>query len=200
MGSGTAAARTFDLKVVSKTGPEVTFTSINKEEHDPIENYLTSKKVRTKNEMVDRDLLGTAAADDSDDDEMQSVASDGSERPKPRAMDDDDESEEGMWAPEQCSEIAFYKIISAFIIQMRTLKHQHQMEGLLLKATPKFPIGCPSLAEILPSPKGLRKRKAKRPRMARARHPRSPSLRRKTRRKPRMGPLRRNRKRALTSV
>ncbi|KAB5595908.1 Structure-specific recognition protein 1 [Ceratobasidium theobromae] len=94
MGSGTAAARTFDLKIISKTGPEVTFTSINKEEHDPIENYLTSKKVRTKNEMVDQDLLGTAAVDDSDDDEMQSVASEGSERPKPRAMDDDDDESE----------------------------------------------------------------------------------------------------------
>ncbi|KAG9123826.1 FACT complex subunit [Ceratobasidium sp. 392] len=93
MGSGTAAARTFDLRIVSKTGPEVTFTSINKEEHDPIENYLTSKKVRTKNEMADLDILGVAAAADSDDDEMQSVASEGSERPKPRAMDDDDESE-----------------------------------------------------------------------------------------------------------
>ncbi|CAE6458340.1 unnamed protein product [Rhizoctonia solani] len=94
MGSGTASARTFDLKVVSKTGPEVTFTSINKEEHDPIENYLTSKKVRTKNEMADLDLLGTAVGPDSDDDEMQSVASDGSERPKPRAMDSDDDSAE----------------------------------------------------------------------------------------------------------
>ncbi|KAJ1303350.1 hypothetical protein OPQ81_011545 [Rhizoctonia solani] len=93
MGSGTASARTFDLKVVSKTGPEVTFTSINKEEHDPIENYLTSKKVRTKNEMADPDLLGVVAGADSDDDEMQSVASDGSERPKPRAMDSDDDSE-----------------------------------------------------------------------------------------------------------
>ncbi|KEP54311.1 FACT complex subunit POB3 [Rhizoctonia solani 123E] len=92
MGSGTA--RTFDLKIVSKTGPEVTFTSINKEEHDPIENYLTSKKVRTKNEMADLDLLGTAVGPDSDDDEMQSVASDGSERPKPRAMDSDDDSAE----------------------------------------------------------------------------------------------------------
>ncbi|KAF8754913.1 FACT complex subunit SSRP1 [Rhizoctonia solani] len=85
-GSGTSSARTFDLKVISKTGPEVTFTSINKEEHDPIENYLTSKK------MADPDLLG-AVVEDSDDDEMQSVASDGSERPKPRAMDSDDESE-----------------------------------------------------------------------------------------------------------
>ncbi|KAH7336961.1 FACT complex subunit POB3 [Rhizoctonia solani] len=94
MGSGTASARTFDLKVVSKTGPEVTFTSINKEEHDPIENYLTSKKVRTKNEMADLDLLGAAVGGDSDDDEMQSVASDGSERPKPRAMDSDDDSAE----------------------------------------------------------------------------------------------------------
>ncbi|CAE6427699.1 unnamed protein product [Rhizoctonia solani] len=92
MGSGTASARTFDIKVVSKTGPEVTFTSINKEEHDPIENYLTSKKVRTKNEMAEPDLLGAAIGGDSDDDEMQSVASDGSERPKPRVVDSDDES------------------------------------------------------------------------------------------------------------
>ncbi|QRW20212.1 structure-specific recognition protein 1 [Rhizoctonia solani] len=81
MGSGTSSARTFDLKVISKTGPEVTFTSINKEEHDPIENYLTSKK-----------CAKIAVVEDSDD-EMQSVASDGSERPKPRAMDSDDESE-----------------------------------------------------------------------------------------------------------
>ncbi|KDN45386.1 hypothetical protein RSAG8_04973, partial [Rhizoctonia solani AG-8 WAC10335] len=72
MGSGTASARTFDLKVVSKTGPEV----------------------RTKNEMADLDLLGTAVEVDSDDDEMQSVASDGSERPKPRAMNSDDDSAE----------------------------------------------------------------------------------------------------------
>lgn len=97
MGSGTAAARTFDLRIVSKSGPEVTFTSINKEEHDPIENYLTSKKVRTKNEMADLDLIGAVAAVDSDDDEMQSVASDGSERPKPRAVDEDDESELGAY-------------------------------------------------------------------------------------------------------
>ena len=93
MGSGTAAARTFDLKIVSKTGPEVTFTSINKEEHEVTEAYLKEKKVKVKNEMMEGELiLGV----DDDDEEMQSVASSGEEAPKPRlGMDDDEDSEEG---------------------------------------------------------------------------------------------------------
>jgi structure-specific recognition protein 1 len=96
-GMGASAARTFDLKVVTKSSPEYTFTSINKEEHEAIENFLKAKKVRVKNEMMqDVDLAAAAAImDDDDDDEMQSVASSGEEAPRPRAGGDDDESEEG---------------------------------------------------------------------------------------------------------
>ncbi|KAG1745880.1 structure-specific recognition protein-domain-containing protein [Suillus paluster] len=90
---GATAARTFDLKIVTKGGPEYTFTSINKEEHEPVEAYLKDKKVKLKNEMVpDVDML--AAGGDSSDEEMQSVASSGDEAPKPRLGGDDEDSEE----------------------------------------------------------------------------------------------------------
>jgi structure-specific recognition protein 1 len=96
-GMGASAVRTFDLKVVTKSAPEYTFTSINKEEHEAIEGFLRAKKVRVKNEMMqDVDMLAAAVALDDDDDEMQSVASDGEDVPRPRAGGDDDEdSEEG---------------------------------------------------------------------------------------------------------
>ncbi|KAF9077522.1 structure-specific recognition protein-domain-containing protein [Rhodocollybia butyracea] len=74
---GAAAARTFDLKIVTKSGPEYTFSSINKEEHEPTESYFKDKKVRIKNEMVpDADLLMAAVGDDDED--MASIDSDDS--------------------------------------------------------------------------------------------------------------------------
>ncbi|KAF8551700.1 SSrecog-domain-containing protein [Imleria badia] len=91
---GASAARTFDLKIVTKSGPEYTFTSINKEEHEPVETFLKDKKVKIKNEMVpDVDMMMAAGGGDSDE-EMQSVASSGDERPKPRVGGDEDDSEE----------------------------------------------------------------------------------------------------------
>ncbi|KIM41048.1 hypothetical protein M413DRAFT_72548 [Hebeloma cylindrosporum] len=106
--SGTSAAaaagRTFDLKVVSKTGPEHTFTSINKEEHEVTEVFLRDKKVRVKNEMVpDADLLLAAVVDDDDDEEMSVVSDDSAgksrkSKSKPAGNSggggDDDSSEE----------------------------------------------------------------------------------------------------------
>lgn len=95
LGAGIATARTFDMQIVTKSGPEYTFTSINKEEHEPTDAYLKDKKVRVKNEMVpDGDLLLAAAGADSDE-EMQSVASDDDEEPRVRRTgDDDDDSED----------------------------------------------------------------------------------------------------------
>ena len=94
---GAAASRTFDLKIVTKSGPEHTFSSINKEDHEAVETFLKEKKIRVKNEMVvDADLLAAAAGDDDDDEDMQSVLSsdDGAAKPKPKVRLDDDDSEE----------------------------------------------------------------------------------------------------------
>ncbi|PCH39916.1 SSrecog-domain-containing protein [Wolfiporia cocos MD-104 SS10] len=90
-GLGATAARTFDLKIVTKSGPEYTFTSINKEEHEGTEAYLREKKVKVKNEMMEGELI---LGPDDEDEEMQSVASDGEEVPKPRLGVDDEDSED----------------------------------------------------------------------------------------------------------
>ena len=102
-GAGASTGRTFDLKIVTKSGPEHNFTSINRDEHEITETYLKDKKVRVKNEMVpDADLLLAAVAgdDDDDDDDMQSVITD-SDRGKsaskkvPRKDEDDSSEEDG---------------------------------------------------------------------------------------------------------
>ncbi|EIN12861.1 SSrecog-domain-containing protein [Punctularia strigosozonata HHB-11173 SS5] len=94
-GMGATAARTFDLKIVTKSGPEYTFTAINKDEHEPTEAFLKDKKVRVKNEMMqDVDMLLGPPGVDDEDEEMQSVASSDEEAPKPRLGGDDDDSEE----------------------------------------------------------------------------------------------------------
>jgi len=99
-GATGAAGRTFDLKVITKSGPEHTFTSINKSEHEVTEAYLRDKKVKVKNEMVpDADLLLAAVDDDDDDEEMASISSDDDSRgkgrdknaPKVRNLDDSEE-------------------------------------------------------------------------------------------------------------
>ena len=99
-GAGASTGHTFDLKIVTKSGPEHNFTSINRDDHEITETYLKDKKVRVKNEMVpDADLLLAAVADNDDnDDDMQSITSSDSNHGKsgqkkvPRK--DDDSSEE----------------------------------------------------------------------------------------------------------
>ncbi|KAJ2912135.1 hypothetical protein MD484_g8279, partial [Candolleomyces efflorescens] len=97
---GAAASRTFDFKIVTKSGPEYNFTSINKEEHEVTEAYLKDKKVRVKNEMVpDAELLlASAGVDaDDDDDDMSVVSTDeeGGRRARvSRTGGDDEDSEE----------------------------------------------------------------------------------------------------------
>jgi structure-specific recognition protein 1 len=97
------AGRTFDLKIVTKSGPEYTFTSINKEEHESTEAYLKDKKIKIKNEMVpDADLLMAVAGvddedddDDDDDEDMRSVDGSGDDVPRVQKGADDEDSEEG---------------------------------------------------------------------------------------------------------
>ncbi|KAL5524359.1 POB3 [Sanghuangporus sanghuang] len=92
VGGPMATSRTFDLVIVTKSGPEHTFSSINKEEHENLEGYLKGKKLRVKSTMAED--LAAPALDDDEDEEMQSVVSSGDEVPRPRLGGDDDDSEE----------------------------------------------------------------------------------------------------------
>ena len=87
------SARTFDMKVLAKGGQETTFSSINKEEHELIETFLHSKKLRIKNEM-NEELLIAAQLDDSDE-EMESPSEDEDIPKRTARPDNDDDSEEG---------------------------------------------------------------------------------------------------------
>jgi structure-specific recognition protein 1 len=83
------------LTIETKSGHSHTFNAVNKEEHEAMDGYLKSKKVRVTNQMAD-DVLNDLIGDD-DDEEMQSVASSGSEEPTVRrgADVDDEDSEDG---------------------------------------------------------------------------------------------------------
>lgn len=88
-----ASARTFDLKIQSKDA-EITFSSINKEEHELVESFLKSKKLRVKNEINDDMLTGAVAELEDSDEDMDSAESSEAEQPsKSHAADAD--SEEG---------------------------------------------------------------------------------------------------------
>ncbi|WWD22603.1 FACT complex subunit POB3 [Kwoniella shandongensis] len=103
VGGGIASARTFDMRVVSKTdAADHVFSAISKEEVTPISTFLQSKNVRLKNEMEEAvmDIDGPLS---DDDEEMESIASEDEERGKKdkgkkvakKAVDDDeDESED----------------------------------------------------------------------------------------------------------
>jgi len=102
-GLGATAGRTFDLKIITKSGPEHYFTSVNKEEHESVDAYLKDKKVKIKTENVPdvEMMLAVGAGDypdeDDEDDEMRSVDSGGDHQRKtnkPSQRDDDDDSEE----------------------------------------------------------------------------------------------------------
>ena len=87
------AARTFDIEIRTESASDYTLTSLNKEEYEVVNAYLQEKKVKTKNEMMQGEII---MGPDDDDEEMQSVASSGEEVPKPRrGGDDDDDSEDG---------------------------------------------------------------------------------------------------------
>ncbi|KAG9035886.1 FACT complex subunit [Tulasnella sp. JGI-2019a] len=98
VGGGMTSARTFDIRIVTKSGAmtEVTFTSINKEEFDPVEEFLKAKKLRTKNEINDGDVLMAATAlDDESDEDMGGSDNDSDAKPAKKIMNgEDDDSEE----------------------------------------------------------------------------------------------------------
>lgn len=104
VGASVSSARTFDLKVVTRAGPEFVFTSINKEEREVIETHLTDRKVKVRNDlMTDQELLKKAIGDDSDED-MASIASDDDDGPRQKSSrggggggEDEDSEEDGSY-------------------------------------------------------------------------------------------------------
>ncbi|KDN51305.1 FACT complex subunit POB3 [Tilletiaria anomala UBC 951] len=87
VGGAISSSKTFDLRVITKSGPEHHFQSLNREEHEKLNLHFAERKLRIKNEMAETDgALGlqVAAGMLSDEDEEMGAAGD----------DDDEDSEE----------------------------------------------------------------------------------------------------------
>ena len=162
-----ATSRTFDMKIVTKSGPEYNFTSINKEEHEPTETYLKDKKIKVKNETVpDAELLMKAAVGDDEDEEMASVSSDDGGRPKPsRNRGDDDDSEE------DGSVLTSY-LVNVLMVLQRTSRRRPQMKAHLVSQT--CPMAVQPLHQMLVVTRKLDSRRKKRRRLKMAQKRRRP--------------------------
>ncbi|KAN0062646.1 FACT complex subunit [Thecaphora frezii] len=86
VGGAVASSKTFDLRVVNKSGGEHTFQSISREELERLKAHLAERKVKVKNEVAEEGagLAAQAAALLSDDEDMEVG----------RGQDEDEDSEE----------------------------------------------------------------------------------------------------------
>ncbi len=100
VGGGVASAKTFDLRVVSKTdATDHVFTALSKEEMQGIEAFLKGKNVRLKNEIEEMMEIDDPISEDDDDEDMSIPSED--EKPSKKdkkaavakgAANDEDES------------------------------------------------------------------------------------------------------------
>lgn len=195
-GLGATAARTFDLKIVTKSGPEYTFTSINKEEHEGTETYLKEKKVKVKNEMMEGELI--LAGEDDEDEEMQSVASSGEEVPKPRGINDDDDSEDGEVSSRSLPTV---RVSDPLFSQTRTSRRPIQTPARRQRSRQTTTVrGLPRMrVAIATSSRRARQRQARRRHPRRRARPRKATRRTTSPKRLRRGPSPNQRRRTMTT-
>jgi structure-specific recognition protein 1 len=106
VGGAVSSSKTFDLKVIQRSGPQHVFQSLNREEHSALSKHFAARKVRVKNEMDEVETLKDVLSDDDDDEEMddeedtsrsKAKTSGGSSKRREAAADamDEDEDSEG---------------------------------------------------------------------------------------------------------
>lgn len=83
VGGAVASAKTFDLRVVTRSSSDYTFQSLNREELDSLYTFFSERKIHVKNELTDEAISATVDTLLSDDEK------DGDDGDR-----DDDESED----------------------------------------------------------------------------------------------------------
>ncbi|KAK9480404.1 hypothetical protein V1514DRAFT_325333 [Lipomyces japonicus] len=103
VGGSVSSSRTFDVTVTLTTGASHQFSNINREEQNGIEQYLKSKNIRIKNDLVeDQSFLVAALGSDSDDSDADVVP-----RADRGSADEDEESvDEDFQADDSDSDVA----------------------------------------------------------------------------------------------
>ncbi|GAN00714.1 FACT complex subunit pob3 [Mucor ambiguus] len=116
VGQSGGSSRTFDMKFNMKSGNDIQFSSINREEYANIEEYLKQKKIKIKSEgnedamMTYTDLAGLDDDDDEEDDDYDSrkrrrTGDTGGSNFPGAGADDEDESPDEDFAPDSDSDV-----------------------------------------------------------------------------------------------
>ncbi|KND01708.1 FACT complex subunit POB3 [Spizellomyces punctatus DAOM BR117] len=100
--AGGNTLKTFEIKFNLRDGPEYTFSSIAREEHDPLMAYFRAKKIQVLSELVD---TGVGYVEDSDIESEEEPVRKRS-RDEGDGYEDEDESEDEDFAPEDESDVA----------------------------------------------------------------------------------------------
>ena len=109
VGGAVSSSKTFDLRVITKSGPEHHFQSLNREEHEKLNGHFAERKIRIKNEMAEDGALGLQAAagvlsdedeemgaeDDEDSEEDEDFKADSEDDGGSPSEDSDDEGDDG---------------------------------------------------------------------------------------------------------
>ncbi|CAG8487824.1 9224_t:CDS:10 [Ambispora leptoticha] len=95
--SSASSSRTFDLKFNLKNKTEIQFSSINREEHKNIEDWMKTKNINAQNDMTEDSMFAYKAIEelgDTDEDEEEEVMPRSRRRGDPQSMDIDNEEDE----------------------------------------------------------------------------------------------------------
>jgi structure-specific recognition protein 1 len=169
VGGAVSSSKTFDLKVIQRSGPQHVFQSLNREEHSALSKHFSARKVRVKNEMDEVEAIKDILSDEDDDEEMEedeeetsrSKAKSGSSRKEAAAdaMDEDEDSEGKSYTTQRGN--CFANRIVRSLQKMKTSKRVHLMKlahRTLLVMTAKE-------EEAATAVKSLLRRKRRRPKI-----------------------------------
>ncbi|KAK9457936.1 hypothetical protein V1511DRAFT_485233 [Dipodascopsis uninucleata] len=103
LGGSVSASRTFDVTIAMRSGVSHQFANINREEQSPIEQYLKSKGIKIKNDLVeDQSFLAAALGSDSDDSDANVVQ----RGDRGSASEDEESVDEDFQADSEDSDVA----------------------------------------------------------------------------------------------
>lgn len=95
VGGAVASAKTFDLRVATRSGADHTFQSINREELDNLSAFFAERKLRVKNELSDEGMGAQVDALLSDEDTKVDQGEDEDEDEEEEDEDFEAESDDG---------------------------------------------------------------------------------------------------------
>ncbi|KAL9061479.1 MAG: hypothetical protein Q9162_000010 [Coniocarpon cinnabarinum] len=100
VGGAVSASRTFDINFSLKTGEELQFSNINREEQQPLEEFFKSRDIKVRNEMAEESMMAKTLkeAQESSDEEVA-----GADR---GSADEDSEEEDEDFKDEDESDVA----------------------------------------------------------------------------------------------